>query len=139
MVRLLRIRFDNEVQACGQTYSRALILINLDEAQRSVSQKELAQMMYVEEPTVARLVEGLERSGLVTREQGVVDRRVKLVSLTEAAKPIALEAKERLRRVNAEVMAGIPPEQLTIALSVLQQIREGLESSLTGPVVKAVW
>ncbi|MFB2580855.1 MarR family winged helix-turn-helix transcriptional regulator [Herbiconiux sp. P15] len=54
------------------------------------SQSDLTRQLMVEPPTMAKALTRLENLGLVSRERSTEDRRVLLVSLTDAGK--ALEA-----------------------------------------------
>jgi MarR family transcriptional regulator, organic hydroperoxide resistance regulator len=51
------------------------------------SQRELAQATRVEEQTISRTVDRLERMGMVSRERDPGDRRKFLVTVTDASRP----------------------------------------------------
>ena len=57
---------------------------------------QLAEGAGIAAPTATRLVDGLERAGLVERRRSDTDRRTVLVSLTDAG-------RERLRRKQAQI------------------------------------
>lgn len=57
---------------------------------------QLADAAGIAPPTATRLIDDLERAGLLRRSRGDADRRTVLVSLTEAG-------RERLRRKQAQI------------------------------------
>jgi len=56
---------------------------------------ELARAEQVSAPTMSRLVRGLERDGLVSREAHARDGRVVLLSATDEGRRILVEGRER--------------------------------------------
>ncbi len=56
------------------------------------SQRELAAMMQVQEQTMGKLVERMERAGFVARERSAADRRRMVVSVTAAGLAVARDA-----------------------------------------------
>src|SRR5579859_4926441 len=95
VARLLRTRFDQKARAYGMTRAQWIILARL-ERQPGISQNEMASICEVEPITVGRLVDRLERHGLVERRSDPSDRRIRRLHLLPAAGPI-LEAIARER------------------------------------------
>jgi MarR family transcriptional regulator, organic hydroperoxide resistance regulator len=77
-----------------------------------LTQRELAQRVQVQEQTVSRIVEGLERRGYLTRHRSPADRRRKLVQLTEVGQAVLDEAVdiEQIERP----FAAIDPDDLQV-------------------------
>jgi MarR family transcriptional regulator for hemolysin len=69
--------------------------IVLNSSDHRPSQRELADRMYIEAPTLVAHLDRLERDGLVERRRDPDDRRVVRVSIT----PAGSELRERLRVV----------------------------------------
>jgi len=89
---------------------------------------ELADAEQVRPPTMSRIVAGLERSGLVRREDTEDGRRV---CLTATPKGVALMWEGRQRRVDslARAVGGLPEtdqRQLHEAVALLQQVIRSL-------------
>ncbi|WP_309228676.1 MarR family transcriptional regulator [Roseomonas sp. KE2513] len=125
-----RTRWDAALRDSGQTLGRARALMLLSEAGGGAMQRDLAAGLSVEHPTLVRLLDGLERQGLIRREpaQGRANR----IRLTEEACPV-VEAVNRVSEALRErVLAGIPEGDLETALRVLSQISANLEG--LGPV-----
>lgn len=95
VARLLRTRFDQKARAYGMTRAQWIILARL-ERQPGISQNEMAAICEVEPITVGRLVDRLERHGLVERRSDPSDRRIRRLHLLPAAGPILdVIARER--------------------------------------------
>jgi DNA-binding MarR family transcriptional regulator len=75
------------------TRAQWVILVRV-EGQPGLSQKELAEVMEVEPITVARLIDRMERRGIVERRPDPKDRRVWRVHLRPAAEPLLEELNE---------------------------------------------
>jgi MarR family transcriptional regulator for hemolysin len=105
----------------GMTYAGYVALSALHR-QPPVMQRQLAQWLDVEGPTLTRQLERLERQGLVARQRVASDRRVTLVELTPAGR----ETFERLQGLVAgaaeEVAAGLTTEQLQQLADLLDRI-----------------
>src|SRR5437762_2510208 len=81
-------------------------------------QRQLAQWLDIEGPTLTRQLERLEREGLITRQTVASDRRASLVELTPAGRErlsqldrivgeAALEVTARLDRAQLEQLSGL--------------------------------
>ena len=76
----MRTRFDQRARAHGMTRAQWVILLRL-ERQPGMSQNEMAAVCEVEPITVARLVDRLERCGMVERRPDPNDRRINRLHL----------------------------------------------------------
>lgn len=101
-IHLLR-RLRVEDKAMGLTAPRASVLSVLV-FRGPVTMSELAEAEQVRPPTITRLIDGLERRGLVRRVNHPDDGRVQLVEATAAGK--RLLQKGRARRVD-RLMQGV--------------------------------
>ena len=101
-IHLLR-RLRVEDKAMGLTAPRASALSVLV-FRGPVTMSQLAEAEQVRRPTITRLVDGLERRGLVRRVRHAGDGRVQLVEATTAGR--RLLQKGRARRVE-RLMGGI--------------------------------
>lgn len=85
------------------------------------SQRELAVVMRVQDQTMSRVVERMERSGYVTRERSPDDRRRVLVSITgpghETARQVVQDA--RAETLVSEALPDGQTEELRVLLLTL--------------------
>src|SRR6478736_7094187 len=86
VARIMRTKFDQRARARGMTRAQWHILARV-ERQPGLSQSELAAICEVEPITVARLVDRLEKRGLLERRADPSDRRIKRLHLQPAATP----------------------------------------------------
>ncbi len=76
------------------------ILHHLEDADRDLTLKELAELIPVSLPAASRSVDDLVRRGFVLRHEDVADRRMKRVSVTDAGRTVTV-------RLNAARLSGL--------------------------------
>ncbi len=92
------------------------------------SQTVLADRLGLEGASVVRLVDRLEREGLVERRPGA-DRRVKTIHLTGKGEALSAEIHRVAAAMRREVFAGIGERDLDVARSVLQRLHDRVGAS----------
>jgi DNA-binding MarR family transcriptional regulator len=90
----------------------------------SLTQKELARLVRIEQPTMAQLLSRMERDGLVRRTDNPDDKRSSLISLT----PLALRklplARAILSEGNKEALKGFTDREIaTLSRLLLRVVR----------------
>ncbi|MEX2443729.1 MAG: MarR family transcriptional regulator [Alkalispirochaeta sp.] len=94
------------------------------------SQSELADGSLRDRPTVTRILDVMERKGLVTRHKDDRDRRSYRVYLTDYGESL----KNRLPSVAADYLdaftEGIDPADIQVAKNVLRKIRENASQEI---------
>ena len=125
--RSWRAELDRRLSDLGLSQARWLVLLHLARFQEIPTQRELARSVGIEGPTLARLLDGLEAHGLVSRQAVPEDRRAKRVILNAPALPLI----ERIERISTELreelFSGIDPEDLRRCQQVHKQILANLE------------
>ena len=110
----------------GLTGGKWKIIVGLS-IREGVTQKQLADMMFVEAPTLVPIIDRMEKDGYLTREQDPKDRRNNLIFLTEKAKkkvdPI-IDCMVELRDMGLD---KISKKDLEITKKTLAQINENAE------------
>ncbi len=81
----------------------------LDEA-RELSQRELGTHMNIKDSTVARLLDRMERDGLVERLKTGSDRRVSTVTLSAQGQTLWQQIRPEGEAFSRQSMEGISPE-----------------------------
>jgi MarR family transcriptional regulator for hemolysin len=94
---------------------------------RSATQRELAHRVGLDESTLARALDKLEKQGLVTRTVDPEDRRVRRIALTPAAAPALDRIVTAARQIRAELLDDVDPADLDRCLKVFDQIVAGLD------------
>ena len=126
VARLIRVEADKRARAHGMTRAQWVILVRV-ESHPGLSQKELAEMMEVEPITVARLIDRMERRGLVERRPDPKDRRVWRVHLCPAAKSVLIELNTVRTALARMVTCGLDLD----AIELLSESLLAMKATLT--------
>ena len=110
--RAWRSELDRRLVGLGLSQARWLVLLHLARFTEMPTQRELAQSVGVEGPTLARLLDSLESQGLVTRVAVPEDRRAKKIALQPKAQPLIEKIEAISTQLSHEVFAGIDEDDL---------------------------
>ena len=117
---ILRV-LDARLRPLGFAMSHLPVLRALAEG-GALSQKDLARVARVEQPTMAEMLSRMERDGLVQREPNPDDKRGSLTSLTRSARMRFPKARETLLAGEREALAGFSDEEKTLLLELLRRV-----------------
>ncbi|MFO0574278.1 MAG: MarR family transcriptional regulator [Polyangia bacterium] len=135
------------INVAGRLFSRALnarllkhgvsigqwpILMFLFEKE-GLSQQEISQHIGLEESTLARTIERMERDGLVERLRSAIDRRRVELTLTPRARALRRSLRSCAIAVNETAMAGLSDNAMERLLQGLAHMRARLEEDLGTP------
>lgn len=126
--RKLRALVDERARDMGLTLSRARLLMQLAKADGPI-QTDLAELLDIEQPTLVRLLDGLERTGMIERRAAPGDRRARRVFLTPAARAQAEDILAFLTELRADILDGVDREELEIALRVLSRMSRNIAAN----------
>ena len=90
------------------------------------SQLELVQKTHLKAPTVSVALKKMEEEGLVLRRQDEMDLRISRVFLTEKGCAHIRAIRERLARLDAELMPGFDEEESALLLHFLERMRDNI-------------
>ena len=93
-----------------------------------ISQKDIQERLGVQPATVSELISKLETKGLVTRERSETDRRVVVLSLTEAGKHSV--NKRENEQVEKEIVICLDEQEQEQLIALLEKLNEGFEQSM---------
>ncbi|MNF31329.1 Transcriptional regulator SlyA [compost metagenome] len=125
--RSWRAELDRRLVGLGLSQARWLVLLHLSRFEELPTQRELAQSVGVEGPTLARLLDSLEAQGLVSRQAVPEDRRAKKISLSPPAQPLIEKIEAISTQLRKELFAGIDDEELRRCQQVHARILSNLE------------
>jgi len=108
--RLLRRLADRRLKALGLS-SAHLPVINALAHEEPLSQKALAEIAAIEQPTMAAMLARMERDRLIDRRPDRNDKRGALYSLTPATRKKIGALRDAVEEVNREALSGLPEEQ----------------------------
>ena len=104
--RLLRKRFDQKARHLGLTRAQWQVLAHVARNE-GLHQGALAEILELEPITLVRLIDRLEAAGMVERRAHATDRRLKLLHLTDKARPV-LETMRALSRPRRSPISAPP-------------------------------
>ncbi len=120
-----RIALDRQLRPLGFTLSRWMLLLHLSRND-GCTHKELAQCMGIEAATLVRLVDRMEKEGLLTRCNSETDRRVKHLRLSDAGLANVENIRCCATDLRRKVLTGLSQAEIQIALDVMNNIRSKL-------------
>ena len=136
--RLLRRRIDQKAQAVGLTSAQWRVLSAVFRAELNneepLHQATLAEMMDMEPITLSRQIDRMETAGLIERRPDPVDRRVKRLFLTEAARPLVDKFRSVATSCYGDVLTGISDQEIEQLVDILTRIRANLVGHSGEPV-----
>lgn len=123
--RKIRTLFDARVKQRGLTFARARTMMLLDRME-ILSQKDLAEELEIETPTMVRLLDGLEKQGFIERRSVDGDRRAKQIVMTPLGAELAGEVNQLARELRAEFLKGVDEKALVAGLEVIRAISSNI-------------
>ncbi len=91
-----------------------------------LTQSELAAKMEIQPATLTRMVQRMERAGFLSRRADEHDERISRVYLTERARRIKTEVKDRRIRLSERAVKDFSPEEKEILTNLLIRLRENM-------------
>jgi DNA-binding MarR family transcriptional regulator len=131
VVRLQLRVYNGRFRSTGLNQSQVAALIHLDRVEE-ISQTELAERLGMQKAATGTLLDGLEGKGLVERARGRADRRLQLVSITDAGRRIVDEVDQMGEALGTALRQGITREERTQLVSILQRLRQNLREMEKG-------
>jgi len=133
--RMLRIgmawrrELDNALRGYGLTDARWRPILVLGARQTPMRQGDLVRFLVMDAPSVARLLESLERDGLIERVEDANDRRSKLVTITAAGRDLHRQVSAVAEQTGDRLLAEVSPEELAVCRSVFARLERALQKS----------
>lgn len=92
----------------------------------TLSQVELADRMNIEPPTLVRVLDRMQRDGLLARQCCPEDRRRNLIAPTEQAQPVWERIVKCAERVRNRATRGMTAQQIRTLQELLAQVQANL-------------
>jgi MarR family transcriptional regulator for hemolysin len=125
--RAWRTRLDQRLRPLGLTQGKWRTLILLSQGGNKLTQKEIAERMGIEEPTLAGLLDRLQEDGWIKRRESPSDRRCKIIHLQRRSKAVLDEIFNTAHGLRHELIDDVPANDLEACIRVLTQIRKRAE------------
>ena len=122
-----RLRARDQKCAKGElTQGQIRALFTIDKTGAATA-GDLAKAAELSPASVSTMLDHLERDGIVSRERSESDRRVVVVTLTEAGRALLDAKREAFRARGAEALAGVSDEHLLAAADVMHRMAAMLD------------
>lgn len=94
------------------------------ENERGVALSRLAESAGIAPPTATRIIDGLEKAGLVNRERSDTDRRTVLVSLTSTGRRRVVRKRTELADRRRRLYENLEPDERRQSERLLRHLAE---------------
>jgi len=129
IARRYRTRLNEVLRQIGQSQARWDALFWISVSKKGATQRELAERIGVEGPTLVTMLHKLEQEGLVERRQAESDARAKTIRLSPAAEEVLAQIAALSGPFRDSLLADISDEDLKVCESVFNRILERLDRS----------
>lgn len=127
--RAWKAAIDRRLKYLGLSQASWTTIAAIAKAPSPMSQIELATTLGIEAATMVTMIDRLSKAGLIVREASPVDRRVKLIVLTEEGSKLFAKVKHEADIFRTELLADIDARKLLVATELLEHLQRVTESS----------
>jgi DNA-binding MarR family transcriptional regulator len=121
--RVLHTRLAAALDEIGVTPRTVCVLVHAMEAERT--QAQLAELADLDKTTMVVTVDALEEAGLAERRPSSVDRRARIISVTEAGARRAQAGVEIVDAVHRSVLEALSEEEREVFVGALERLVAG--------------
>src|SRR5215472_5263874 len=119
--RTVERAFDQALAEAGGTLPVWLVLLNL-KIHRPANQRDLAEAVGVREATLTHHLNAMDARGLITRSRDAANRRVQVVTLTEAGEAAFLRLREAATAFDTRLRTGLTAADLAALDTLLARL-----------------
>lgn len=123
--RQWRYLVDARLKDFGLTDATWRPLLHVSKFEAAPRQKDLAESLGIEGPSLVRLLDALERDGFIVRRV-TADRRTKAIHLTPRGEKLGRKIETVVAAVREEILAGISDRELASAFIVLETVQRSI-------------
>jgi len=127
LARRWRREIDDGLKPYGLTEATWLPLLHLSHMGNEARQKDLAISLGIEGPSLVRLLDALETSGLVERFDHETDRRAKVVRLTPRGLDLLDGVNGVTTAIRNRLMVGVLDDEVAAMLRTFDRIERTFE------------
>lgn len=126
LVRLWRALIDHRLKPLELTQTHWVTLHNIHQMPPEQSQIQLAKAIGIEQPSLVRTLDQLEKKGLIARRTCAHDRRAKRITLTESAGAIIEQMELVIGMTRSEILSGINPEEQEQLINLISRLEKNI-------------
>ena len=128
-----RAWLDERLRPLGLSAGKWRTLAHLARGGDKLTQKEIAALVGIEEPSLVAILDRLQDDGWIKRKNHAEDRRCKTVHLQPRAATVLDHIFTTAHGLRHELLADIPRQDLQACVRVLARIREKALTPTTAP------
>ena len=103
---------------------KIIVVLSIKEG---ITQKRIADMAFVEAPTLVPVIDKMEKEGYLTRQADPKDRRNNLIFMTKKSKDMVDPIIDSVLEIRNMGLKKISKKDMEVAKKVLEQIRTNTE------------
>ena len=93
-----------------------------------MSQQQIADTILKDKNSVVKLIDGLEKKGLVKRIANIDDRRQNLIEITQSGKEIEQNVKNIAINAVEMTICDIPKDEMVVFIKVLKKMAQNINN-----------
>lgn len=117
---------DVELRGLGFASGQMPVLMGL-KGGKALSQAELARIAQVEQPSMAQLLNRMERDDLVERVPDPADKRSRLISLSSTAAQRMPKVKAAMEVLKAQALEGFTPDEIAQLANFMERLNRNID------------
>jgi MarR family transcriptional regulator, transcriptional regulator for hemolysin len=122
-----RRALDEELVGYGLTDATWRPLFHLGRLGDGIRQTALAEALGIQGPSLVRLLDNLERDGLIVRREDQGDRRAKILAMTADGRRIYQQVQAVTERVAERLLAGTDEQDIDAVLRLFNRLNTALQ------------
>ncbi len=115
------------VRGLDVSYGQMPIMMML-RARETCPQNDIVKAVMKEKATVTRLINSMEKKGLVSKRKNPDDKRNNLISLTQKGKALMDDLQPLLENFNKQVRTGLPEEDIQYFDRIIRKVQQNIFS-----------
>lgn len=115
-------QLDVRLEYLGISVAQLPVLAAL-KRQESMTQRELAELAGVEQPSMAQLLARMERDGMVRRTPSLADKRSSVITLTSKAMDCLEPGRALLLQADRDACAALTTDERQMLIGLLNKLR----------------
>ncbi len=122
-IATLQMYAKNKFSITPEQYLILSILVETGE----LYQRQICEITYKDRPNMTRLINILEKDGLVKRIQDVNGRKINKIRVTEKGATLHATIKPHMLELRDEAVKDIKKEELEVCFAIMNKMMENLE------------
>ncbi len=126
--RLWKMHINKKLKPIGLSYAKYSTLLMIDRHGGELVQNELANLLSIEYPTLARALNDLQKNGWIEKKSHFSDKRAKIIFFSKNGKKRFEKSKQIVNSFRKEILYNISEKKLKQNIEVLEEIFNNLSN-----------